>query len=230
MNRVGRLVHDISAARYVRGARVFLWDIDGTLYRSREAGIALRSAFVSIVAQSGRMTGDRAEADFARHASRTHSTWSQTVHALTGIDERQAILQAEAAADKTRYIRQDRALIELFSKFSRMGKIHCIVSNNSGKQIRRVLKQLGLTPSVITFSHVFCLDAFQNPKPHPSWFTAVFRKTGIPPRAHIMIGDSMTADIVPARQAGIRTCLVSAGYQRGADICIDDVYQIGKYL
>jgi FMN phosphatase YigB (HAD superfamily) len=56
-------------------------------------------------------------------------------------------------------------------------------------------------------------------------------KTGLPPVAHLMIGDRERVDLVPAKKLGMKTCLVwAAEPSMVADITLPTVYDLSQVL
>ena len=55
--------------------------------------------------------------------------------------------------------------------------------------------------------------------------------TGLPPEAHVMIGDRELVDLKPAKTLGIKTCLVWSDVPSDvADVTLSTVYDVPSML
>jgi len=88
------------------------------------------------------------------------------------------------------------AFIERTSSFPR-----AIVSNGERTQVERKLAVLGLRDA---FQVVVTPDAGRAPKPHPDIFIQAAASIGLEPDQCLMVGDDLEADILPARQLGMK--------------------------
>jgi len=58
------------------------------------------------------------------------------------------------------------------------------------------------------FSDLFVSDRVDCPKSNPNFYHSILRMTGIAPERAIMIGDTVTDDIVVAKSVGMQTCWI----------------------
>ena len=72
------------------------------------------------------------------------------------------------------------------------------------KQYEKILR-LGLDPF---FPHVFISDEIGIRKPNPKIYSYALEKTGAVAGQSLVIGDRLDYDIVPAKKAGMKTCLI----------------------
>ncbi|NMC06252.1 MAG: TIGR02253 family HAD-type hydrolase [Candidatus Lokiarchaeota archaeon] len=84
------------------------------------------------------------------------------------------------------------------------------------KQYEKILR-LGLDPF---FPDVFISDEIGIRKPNPKLFTWALEKTEVAPARSLYVGDRFDYDIVPAKRACMKTCLVHRGGKH--DKPIDD--------
>lgn len=81
-----------------------------------------------------------------------------------------------------------------------------LISNASSHQlILDITRKLGI---VDYFDPLVTSAAFGRTKPHPSIFTHVLEAWGLPPSGVVMIGDTLSADILGANTLGLRSILV----------------------
>lgn len=55
-------------------------------------------------------------------------------------------------------------------------------------------------------------------------------KSFYPNKEYIMVGDSVTADIVGGNNAGMKTILVHRGYDDKANFCFDNLTEINEFI
>ena len=79
-----------------------------------------------------------------------------------------------------------------------------IVSNFT-PNLHVILDKEGVAPLV---DHVFCSSSVGLRKPDPEIFRLALGKLGMAPREVAMVGDSLTADIMPAKALGLTTCWI----------------------
>ncbi len=71
--------------------------------------------------------------------------------------------------------------------------------------IRQRLSWAGLSPEDFPFALIPSYHAFHFAKPNPTYFTELLAKLAWPEGPVVMVGDSLSNDITPARQAGLAT-------------------------
>lgn len=91
---------------------------------------------------------------------------------------------------------------EMLAALDRMGILTGVVSNNcfSGRALRKRFDCL-LPGNKLTFVLTSCDLTYK--KPHPAMFEAALMRTGLQPRQVWHCGDSIAADVMGARSAGI---------------------------
>ncbi len=80
----------------------------------------------------------------------------------------------------------------------------CIITNGISNTQRARLKAAGIEP---LFRHVFISQDVGYAKPDPRFFSAVFRALpGAEPERTLIVGDSLSSDILGGIRAGVDTC------------------------
>ncbi|MFN0167855.1 MAG: HAD family hydrolase [Bryobacteraceae bacterium] len=85
------------------------------------------------------------------------------------------------------------------------------------------------------FVRVYGGNSFEEKKPHPIGIQTLMRDFGIPPEQTLMVGDS-AVDIRTARNAGVRSCGVTYGFQPETlladppDLRIDGFQDLGDWV
>lgn len=98
---------------------------------------------------------------------------------------------------------------EVVEKLSDMGHTLGLLTNKPVRISRDILAALGIAP---LFYRIYGGDSFSAKKPDPIGITTLLAETNTPAASAVLIGDS-GVDIQTARNAGIRSCGVSWGFQ-----------------
>lgn len=109
-----------------------------------------------------------------------------------------------------------RSLVELFPgaaellRTVRRSGLGCVIVSNTfwrtGAAMRRDFEDLGVAGEIDTI--VSSVDV-RFRKPHPAMFEAAAAAAAAPPAACVMVGNSESKDVVPARQLGMRVIRVA---------------------
>jgi phosphoglycolate phosphatase len=134
----------------------------------------------------------------------------------------------EHALEHTRLYDGVRELIDELAKHHRLA----VLTNKPVKISRDILSALGLEP---LFQPVYGGDSFPTKKPDPLGLLTIVEETKTPLRDTWMVGDS-GVDMQTARNAGVRSCGVTWGFQpdtckaENPDLLIDEPLQLFKFL
>lgn len=211
-----------------QGIKVLIWDFDGTLYKpNQELFAAVRQAeYKTIMTHTGWSYEDSLKNFESKYKKVTPSA-TETVALLCHITTSQAAIDLEQYFDRRKFLYKDQKLIELFRKLKSFR--HFILANGVRKNLEDTLKVLGLDKNI--FSDIVTSETVGVNKPHQAGFKYILGETGLPPQQHLMIGDREKVDLVPAKELGIKTCLVfSESTDNVADITLPAVYELEKVL
>lgn len=206
---------------------VLVWDFDGTLYKpNNELWHDVRESEYRVIAEHTHWPREKVLKEFeAKHAPGTSAT--EAVATLSGITTVSAANEMETYYDRTKYLTRDNKLIELFSKLT--GFRHLLLANGVRKNIEKAIIALGLTPTL--FETIVTSELTGVNKPNPEPFEHVLGFTKFSPEQHLMIGDRIEIDLVPAKKLGMNTCLVWSNEKNPAvDVTIPTVYDIANLL
>jgi phosphoglycolate phosphatase len=89
------------------------------------------------------------------------------------------------------------------------GKRMAVLTNKPVRMSRSIVKGLGVAEH---FVQVYGGNSFEFKKPNPIGIEALMRETGVDRALTMMIGDS-SVDVQTARNAGVRCCGVTYGFQ-----------------
>lgn len=207
--------------------KVLIWDFDGTLYKSMpELWKEIREAEYRTIMDHTGWARERAVEEFTK-AHKVIPSATTTVAALSGITTPQAALYGERYIDRKKYLRRDEKLIALFKKLRHL--VHYMLVNGVKKSTLENLIILGLSPD--QFADIITSEMVGENKPSEKGFRHILEKTGLPAYQHLMIGDREAVDLVPAKNLGMKTCLVwTETTSAVADCFLPTVYDLDTVL
>lgn len=109
---------------------------------------------------------------------------------------------------------------ETLQKTKELGHTNIILSNNY-PELEEVIKKIGIHSLFDSFAVSACVGY---EKPRKEIFKIV--KSRYLNDEFYMIGDSVKADIIGGKNAGMKTVLVHKGYHKDADFCVDKLSDI----
>lgn len=208
------------------GIKVLIWDFDGTLYKRNDSlWREIRESEYRVIINHTGWTREKTIAEFTPLYVRLHSG-TTTAAKLSGISTHEAAKEGERYIDRTRYIKgDDKRLVHLFKQMNYF--VHYLLVNGVRAKTEIGLKYLGLEPAF--FKEIVTSETVGENKPSEVGFRYILHQTGLPPEAHLMIGDREEVDLVPAKSLGMKTCLVWNSVKSNvADITLPTVYDVGK--
>lgn len=142
-----------------------------------------------------------------------------------GVDKETAVTAANKVPDIIKnidnYILYDDA-VDTLKKSIENGNVNVLLSNNYPDLID-VMEKLHLTGY---FDKMIVSACEGYDKPRQELFDLA--KSFYPDENYIMIGDSVSADIIGGNNAGMTTVLVHNGYNAKADYCFDNLKDINR--
>ncbi|MBQ8783331.1 MAG: HAD family hydrolase [Clostridia bacterium] len=114
--------------------------------------------------------------------------------------------------------------LETLQKAKELRHINIILSNNY-PELEEVLRELGIHHLFERFVVSACVGY---EKPRAEIFELA--KSYYPNGEFYMIGDSLKADIIGGKKAGMKTVLVHKGFNKEADFCVDKLSDILKII
>lgn len=168
---------------------------------------------------------ERVVEEFKKLHTIVYPSATEVTAVLCKISISQAAVEMERYFDRRDYLTRDEKLIELFAKLKRFA--HFTLANGIRKRHEETLDVLGVPRE--TFEEMVTSEVVGVTKPHLDGFRHILKKTGLPPREHLMIGDREAVDIMPAKKLGLKTCLVWSGKKSTiADVTLPNVYQVAE--
>lgn len=213
--------------------KILVWDFDGTLYQpNRNLWQEIREAEYQVILNHTNWTKEKVIEEFEKLHKKVIPSATETVAKLSQITTMDAALEMERFFDRRNYLRKDEQLILLFKKLKLFR--HFILANGVKHRIEEVLATLGIPEH--TFEMIVTSEKVGANKPSEIGYRYILDETKLPASDHLMIGDRVDIDLVPAKNIGLKTCYIfwktppSEKEEESADICIPTVYDIEKIL
>jgi HAD superfamily hydrolase (TIGR01549 family) len=208
--------------------KVLIWDFDGTLYKpNADLFHEVRESEYRTIMEYTHWDREKTIEKFEKYYKKITPSATQTVAKLCGISTSEAALYMEKYYDRRTFLLRDEKLIDLFKKLKKY--THYILANGVRHRIEETLEALGVPKT--TFTDIVTSEVSGENKPSEKGFVHILNKTGLPPAAHLMIGDRELVDIAPAKALGMHTCLVWSGEEsRLADVTLPTVYGVPAAL
>ena len=121
---------------------------------------------------------------------------------------------------------------EALERLRAAGKQMAVLTNKPVRMSRSIVAGLGMGGH---FFQVYGGNSFEFKKPHPVGVEALRKETGVAREDTMMVGDS-SVDVLTARNAGIRCCGVTYGFQPetladpAPDLVVDRMEQFAEWV
>lgn len=211
-----------------KNIKVIIWDFDGTFYELiPKLKNELRESEYRVIADHTGWSREKIHDAFHSLYKKKLKSATQVVAKLANISVSQAAMEMADSYDRTAFLKRDEKLIAMFQKLSSYE--HYFLVNGTREKIVEAIKALGI--SLATFQEIVTAETVGDNKPNPKGFLYILKKTGLPPREHLMIGDRIDVDLEPAKKLGMKTCLVwSQEKNLAVDISIPTIYDVEKVI
>jgi len=208
--------------------KILIWDFDGTFYRPNPALFhEVREAEYRTIMNHTGWDKEKTMAEFYKLHKDAIKSATAVSAKLSGISIAQAAVEMEQYFDRRTYVTRDEKLIVMFAKLKKFR--HFTLANGTIAGHTETLIALGIPPG--TFEEMVTSETVGVTKPDPAGFRYIMKKTGLPPSAHLMIGDRELVDVVPAKNLGMHTCLVWSDTKSAiADVTLPTVYDVARMI
>ncbi|MBI2596272.1 HAD family hydrolase [Candidatus Daviesbacteria bacterium] len=151
---------------------------------------------------------------------------TQTLRKIGFVNAEQIMYECLSNADISEFLSHDDRLCKLFSKLQKKYWLF-LISTKPSDLAKKALIKLGLSPDIFKF----CIHG-DNPqaktKTDGLMFKYLLKLSKLVPGKHVYIGDSLKADILPAKNLGILT--IAVGDINEANAKISNIYEIENLL
>lgn len=208
--------------------QILIWDFDGTFYRQNENLFRqIRQAEYKVIMEHTGWDRRKTEEEFAKLHKVTIESATEVTAKLCGISIPDAAEEMESRFDRREFVSHDEKLVAMFAKLKHFR--HFTLANGLIRGHKETMELLGISPDI--FEEMVSPETVGVTKPDEKGFRHILKKTGLPPSAHMMIGDREAVDLVPAKALGMHTCLVwSEKKSTIADITLSTVYELPNIL
>jgi phosphoglycolate phosphatase len=120
---------------------------------------------------------------------------------------------------------------EALDRLHHAGRKLAVLTNKPVRISNDIVRRLGVAGH---FFRVYGGNSFEQKKPHPVGIEALLEESGAPRDATIMVGDS-SVDILTARNAGVKACGVTYGFQPESltaeppDLLVGNLLELADY-
>lgn len=206
--------------------KVLIWDFDGTLYDFKkypEIPKEIIEADYLVVRKHTGWDRQKTILEFNKIYGVKTTSMTKTAALLTGLTTLEVAIECEQYKDRTKYLKQDEKLVRLFTQLSSF--IHIMLVNGIIEKTTEAIRVLGIDPAI--FKEIVTSETVGVNKPDEKGLRYILDKTKLPLEAHLMIGDRETVDLLPAKNLGMKTCLVWSDKNSSiADITLKMVYEV----
>jgi HAD superfamily hydrolase (TIGR01549 family) len=206
-----------------------LFDLDGTLYDSREYNEYFDSQMTSIVSEVIGVERDEASR-ILQLRRKEKGTLTGAMESL-GINRQEFHRLVAERVEPNRYLSSDKATRKMISRLKGSGLKIGLVSNSGRNLVKKILEALELEPqlfdAIITGTDV-------EPKPSQKPFLMTLERIGCDKASTVYVGDREEVEIRPAHEMGIRTVLISRDteqkHPKWADVVITNLGELEKII
>jgi putative hydrolase of the HAD superfamily len=111
--------------------------------------------------------------------------------------------------------------------------VHCVATNTTDSTSSEVAEALGRVGLLDYLTHCFTSAELGSRKPDPRFFLRSAQRLGIPPDDLLAVGNDLRKDIIPAKEAGLSTVLVSSDpgqtLENAADLTVPTLSHLAEY-
>jgi putative hydrolase of the HAD superfamily len=206
--------------------KLVIFDVDGTLYRSREYEEHLLGKMVETLAEMMGVDPQTAAKRLAEGKKITR-TVSGTVEML-GLDRRDFYMKLAEKVDVGRYVKAD-SRVAAFLRGLRQRGVRVVLHTNSGRDLAtKVLNALGVDSS--SYDMLVTSDDAP-PKPSIEGYMYILNCFRVEPSQSLYVGDRYEVELEPAKRVGMKTALIHGGEARaGVDYRLGSIFDLDGLL
>jgi len=209
---------------WMKKIEILVWDLDGTLVKPNKAiEKTMKEKMLQKLSVQLQVSKQEAQKRFNKRVKKIKGT-TLTIDSF-GIDGFKIIAEMQKEIVWEKYIQEDQKSVKMLKNLKNYR--HLLLTDNTKTAGLKKLSLLGVNPDI--FEKKFFGIDLRVTKPKLELFQKVLDYTEIEPEKHLMIGDVVEKDIVPAKKIGMRTCLVWSKSEK-ADLSLKTVYQLGDLL
>ena len=209
--------------KWIRDIKGIGWDLDGTLYPANTIPEELFiETQVKAVMEKNNWSKKKAKEEY-EEIYKEIGSHTKTLSKL-GVNGVSLFLKFWDELPLEKYLKPDKKLIQMFKLLK--GVRHFVLSNGGREeQVKRKMKLLGL--DLGGFEMIVSGYDLGLVKPSKEIFQGMAKKMNLKTSEIMYVGDREKADVIGAKEAGMRTCLVY-GESKEADVSLESVYEVAE--
>jgi putative hydrolase of the HAD superfamily len=190
--------------------KALVFDLEGTLYNSKELTNEWRSQIFKLIKEKTGKSDEVILKEFLKIVEELRGQGfrrppvSDIVNRM-GIS-REEFYKAVDSVDASKFLKPDPELRKTLEYMKGKWKL-AMLTNLSRKTALNILKALGLNSNL--FEPLITASEMEKGKPDPEPFRRISQTLGLDPSFIMMVGDSVSSDLAPAKKLGMKTALIS---------------------
>jgi len=182
--------------------KCLIWDVDGTLWKSLFVSRKIQEGYINFSIKHSNKSSSHINELFSKSKN-----WLNTTKKITGIKNDLLIVKKiESSIKKYLYIQKDESLVNWI--ISLRFKKNIILTNSTKEITIKTLNKIGFKNDrigkITPFDEIITIENTNSLKPDLKVFNYILIKTGLKPKRHLMIGDSLYHDLIPAKRLGMK--------------------------
>lgn len=203
--------------------RAIVFDLDGTLYASRDYVRHLVSGILDTLAELLSISMQDSS-ELLRHLRSRYGSITLGIKSI-GLDRSEFYHRLVDKLAPEKFIAARPELLSFLTELRMMGFRLACHTNASRALTEKVLKALGIPPEIFDMI-VTCDDA--EPKPMPDGYIKIVEVLKLRPDEVLYVGDRWRVELEPAKMLGMKTALVSSKLEGEPDFLIRDVLDLSE--
>lgn len=190
--------------------RALVFDLEGTLYNSKELADEWRVQVFKLVREKTGRSDEEILKEFIKITKELEGKGFRRPP-VSMIIERVGITRGEfykaiESVDPYKYLQPDPELRKILEYLKSKWRL-AMLTNLSRKSTLNILSALGLDSDI--FDPLITASEMEKGKPDPEPFRRITEELGLEPSSIVMVGDSVSSDLEPAKKVGMKTVLIS---------------------
>jgi putative hydrolase of the HAD superfamily len=190
--------------------KALVFDLEGTLYNSKELANEWRMRVFKLIKEKTGKSDEEILKEFQKIVEELKGQGFRRPP-VSDIVDRMGISRADFykaidSVDASEFLKPDSELRETMEYMKGKWKI-AMLTNLSRKSTLSILNALGLDSNL--FEPLITANEMEKGKPDPEPFRRIIKALGLKPSSIMMVGDSASSDLAPAKKLGMKTTLVS---------------------
>lgn len=190
--------------------KVLVFDLEGTLYNSKELTNEWRTQIFKLIKGKTGKSDEEIQKEFLKIVEELRRQGFRRPPVSDIVDRmgisREDFYKAVDSVDASKFLKPDPELRKTLEYMKGKWKL-AMLTNLSRKTTLNILKALGLDSNL--FEPLITATEMEKGKPDPEPFRRIIQIMGLNPSNIMMVGDSISSDLAPAKKLGMKTAFIS---------------------